>query len=154
MSYRERGLWASLAAMLLVWGWYFAVFSADWRAGRVDQGDAVGDFALAVVLLVALHIVTATALAIRGGHAADTPADNRERSFAQAAARPAYAVLSCAVVAVMLCAPVLIRIAEERGGLPGPGVAPVIVGNALLAALVLAETVNTGFQLYRFRRGA
>ena len=153
MSYREKALWVSLATMLLVWGSYFTGFVRDWQAGQIDQGRITGEFAAAVALIVVIQVGVAIVLSILAGREADEPADDRERGFALSAYRPAYILLVVLVVCIMLTAPVALRVLEEgRQTLP-PGVAPVLLGNALLAALVLSETVHAGWQLIRFRRG-
>lgn len=153
MAFREKMLWASLATTLAIWGWYFAGFVADLGAGRFDQGAATGSFVGTVVLLVVVQIAVAIAAAVFAGRDAQAPADDRERAFALAAYRPAYFVLSAAVVTLMLAGPVLLRIANEWTPAPPPGMAPVLLGNALLLALVLAELVHSGWQIIRFRMG-
>ncbi len=146
-------LWASLAVTLGIWGWYFIRFVGAMRAGIFDQGAATGDFAMSVTLIVIVQIVAATVIAIATGREANAPADDRERSFALAAYRPAYLVMTMGVVMLMLSGPVLLRIANEWQPAPPPGLAPILLGNGLLAVLVLAEIVHSGAQLVRFRMG-
>ncbi|MES2444173.1 MAG: hypothetical protein V4574_15200 [Pseudomonadota bacterium] len=153
MAFREKMLWASLAVTLGIWGWYFIRFVGAMRAGIFDQGAATGDFAMSVTLIVIVQIVAATVIAIATGREANAPADDRERSFALAAYRPAYLVMTMGVVMLMLSGPVLLRIANEWQPAPPPGLAPILLGNGLLAVLVLAEIVHSGAQLVRFRMG-
>ncbi|MDF7774619.1 hypothetical protein P1X14_05120 [Sphingomonas sp. AOB5] len=151
MTFREKILLSSMAITLVIWGWYFTGFIGALKAGRIDQGEATGDFVLAVIVLTVIHIVMATLVAIFSPKSANAPADDREKAYAIAAYRPAYFILSAAVVTTMLAGPVLLRIAGEMK--LDPELAPVVLGNAMLAALVLAELVHSGFQLVRFRIG-
>jgi hypothetical protein len=153
MAFREKMLWTSLAATLAIWGWYFSGFVTALRAGRFEQGAATGAFVQAVILIVVVHVVAAVVLAILSGRDAQAPADDRERAFALSAYRPAYLTLSALVVTLMLAGPVLLRIASEWTPAPPPGMAPVLLGNALLLSLVLAEAVHSGAQLIRYRVG-
>lgn len=154
MALREKALWTSLAAILLIWGWYFLSFASAFRAGRFDQAAETGNFIIAVVLIVFVQIVTAIILAIRSGGDGVSPADDRERHFALLGARAGYAVLGAIIVTLMLSAPILLRMALEwRPALPN-ALAPILLGNALLAAIVLADVTSTATQLYRFRKGA
>ena len=153
MAFREKMLWASLAATLGIWGWYFVRFVRALQAGNYDQGAATGDFISTVALVVVVHIVAAIVLAVVTGKEAGATADDREKAFALSAYRPAYYALSSAVVMLMLAGPVLLRIANEWQPAPPAGLAPVLLGNALLAALVLAELVHSGWQIVRFRMG-
>lgn len=153
MAFREKILWSSLAITLGVWGWYFLGFVAALRGGRFDQGAATGSFIGTVVLLVIVQVVAAIVIAIASGREAGRPADDREKSFALAAYRPAYITLSATVVTLMLAGPVLMRVALEWTPAPPHDLAPIVLGNALLAAIVLAELVHTGAQLVRFRMG-
>lgn len=153
MAFREKMLWASASATLLLWGWYFARFVTQLREGRFDQGVAVGDFVGTLILLVAVQIVAAIVLAILSGREAIAPADDREKAFALGGYRLAYFVLASLVVMLMLAGPVLLRIANEWTPAPPRGMAPVLLGNALLLALVAAELAHSGYQLFRYRRG-
>lgn len=153
MAFREKMLWASSAVTLLIWGRYFIGFSRDFRAGVFDQGDAIGAFVFAVILLVIAQVVVAIVLALVSGSEADARPDDRERQIALAAYRPAYFVLSAGVVVLLLWGPALLRIVTEWHEAAPPGMAPILLGNALLAALVLAELVHSGAQLIRYRRG-
>lgn len=153
MAFREKMLWASMIATLGIWGLYFLRFVQEIRAGHFDQSAATGDFIQTVGLIVAVHVIAAIVLAVISGKEANAPADDREKAFALAAYRPAYFTLSAAVVTLMITAPVLLRIASEWRPAPPPDLAPVLLGNALLAALVLAEIVHDAWQLARYRMG-
>lgn len=153
MAFREKMLWASLAGTLGIWGWYFAHFTAALSAGNFDQGEATGNFAMSVVLIVVVQIAAAIVIAIATGREAGAPADDREKSFALAAYRPAYLTLCMGVVMLMLSGPVLLRIANEWQPAPPPGLAPILLGNGLLFVLVLGEVVHSIAQLIRFRMG-
>ncbi len=152
MGFREKMLWGSMAATLLIWGWYFIGFARALRAGTLDPGVAFGSFVLTVIVLVVVEVAVAVVLAIASGREAEAPADDREKAYAVAAYRPAYFVLVTLIVALMLTAPIALRIGMEIPDLP-KGLASVLLGNALLASLVAAELVHSGAQLLRYRLG-
>jgi len=152
MAYREKVQWVSLATMLLVWGAYFARLAASLAAGRPIPGETLGGFAGAVVLLVVIQVAAIVAIAIHRPSEAEQPADPREREIERRAGSGAYAVLSLLVVAVMLATPLLTIVAPVALGRPSGTVAAMLVGNALLAALVLAAIVHSLWQILLFRR--
>lgn len=153
MSFREKTLWASMVLTLGIWGWYFARFFAAFQARNFDQGAETGHFAMSVFLIVIVQIATAIIVAIFTGRDAGAPADDREKSFALAAYRPAYLTMCMGVVMLMLTGPILLRIANEWQPAPPPGLTPILLGNALLFVLVLSEIVHSIAQLIRFRMG-
>ena len=153
MAFREKITWSSLLTTLVIWGWYFTGFVAALRAGHFDQGAAVGSFIQAVALIVIVQIVTSIVIAITSGRDAAAPADDREKAIALSAYRPAYFTLSACVVTLMVAGPILLRIANEWSPTPPADLAPVLLGNALLASLVLAELVHGGWQVIRYRMG-
>ena len=153
MAFREKTLWASLVSTLAIWGWYFAGFWGAMRASRYDQAAETGNFITAIFLIVVVQIVMAVVLALSSGKEADAPADDREKAIALLGYRSAYIALMLIVVMLMITGPILLRMAYPWSPAPPPGMAPVLMGNALLAALVIAEVANAVTQLYRFRKG-
>lgn len=153
MAFREKVAWTSLVTILAVWGWYFATLVAGFRAGGETFGDLAGRFVLAVILLVAIHIAAAIALAIASPREADAPADDRERGFALVAYRAAYFTLSTLVVITMLATPLIVHVAPTLLKGDPANVAAIVIGNAILFALVAAEAVHAGWQIVRFRMG-
>lgn len=154
MAFREKTLWASLVTTLAIWGWYFWGFAGAVQANRYDQAAETGNFVLAIILIVIVQIVMAGALALSSGREADAPADDREKAIALHGYRSAYFALMLIVVALMITGPILLRIAYDWTPAPPPSMAPVLMGNALLAALVIAEVANAVTQLVRFRKGS
>ena len=152
MAYREKVQWISLVIALLVWGLYFWRFAAMLAAGTLAPGEMLGGFAGAVILLVMLQVAAIVAIAIHRPSEAEQPADPREREIENRAGKTAYAVLSLAVVAVVLATPALTVIAPAALGRPTGGVAAMLVGNALLAALVLASIADSLWQIILYRR--
>ena len=154
MAYREKVQWVSLATSLIVWGLYFAQLAASLAAGQPAPGETLGGFIGAVILLVVIQVAAIIAIAIHRPSEAELPADPREREIEQSAGKGAYAVLSLAVVAIMLATPVLTVAAPAALGQPTGTVAAMLVGNALLAALVLASIVHSIWQIILYRRQA
>lgn len=154
MSYREKVQWASLATGLLVWGIYFAHFAVSLAVGQPKPGDALGGFIGAVIVLVILQIAAIIAIAVHRPSEAELPADPREREIEGRAAVVGYIVLCVAVVTVMLATPLLTVAGPAALGQPGGAAAAMLVGNALLAALVFASIVHSVWQLVLYRRQA
>lgn len=152
MAYREKVQWVALVTALLVWGIYFWRFARTLAAGTPAPGETLGGFAGAVILLVILQVAAIVAIAIHRPSEAEQSADPREREIENSAGNGAYAVLSLAVIAVMLATPVLTVIAPAALGHPTGAVAAMLVGNALLAALVFASIVHSLWQIVLFRR--
>ncbi|WP_157073672.1 hypothetical protein [Sphingomonas soli] len=154
MAFREKMLWTSLASTLAIWGWYFAGFADAVRASRYDLAAETGNFVTAIILIVVVQIIMAAALALTSGREANAPADDREKTIALLGYRSAYIALMLIVVMLMITTPILLHIAYEWTPAPPPSMAPVFMGNALLAALVTAEVANAVTQIIHFRRGS
>lgn len=153
MAFRERVAWTSLLITLAVWGWYFATLVAGMRGGGEMFGEVAGRFVLAVILIVVIHVATAIVLAIASPREADAPADARERGFALEGYRAAYFTLTTLVVVTMLAAPLIVRVGPALlRGTPAD-VTAILIGNAILFALVMAEVVQHAVQIVRFRIG-
>ena len=154
MSYREKVQWASLVTGLIVWGIYFARFAMSLAAGQPKPGDVLGGFIGAVIVLVILQVAAIIAIAVHRPSEAELPADPREREIEGRAAIAGYIVLCLAVFTVMIATPVLTISGPAALGHPGGATAAMLVGNALLAALVFASIVHSIWQLVLYRRQA
>lgn len=152
MSFREKMLWVSLIAETAIWGSY--LFDVGWLLSRglVDAEQALGGFIRSVIWLVVVEVVAATILAIMAPSDANAPEDARDRDFAATASVPAYNLLSLLVVGVMIATPAIVTAAPRWLSGDRETIYAVVIGNALLMALVLAHTVRTTAQLWRYRR--
>lgn len=154
MAFREKMLWGSLAATVAIWGWYFLGFLAALTGPRFDTGTEVGSFIFAVVALTVVQVVVAIVLAISSPAGARAPADDRDREFALRAYRPAFVTLSVLVAMLTVVAPLTMATAPAwLGGKPA-SVVPIVISNALLLSLVLAELVRSGTLVLLYRRGS
>lgn len=154
MSYREKVQWTSLVIGLVVWGVYFARFAMSLSEGHPAPADALSGFIGAVIVLVILQVAAIIAIAIQRPSEAELPADPREREIEGRAAIAGYIVLCVAVCAVMLATPFLTVAGPAALGQQGGMTAAMLVGNALLAALVIASVVHSTWQLALYRRQA
>ncbi|WP_447725039.1 hypothetical protein [Sphingomonas koreensis] len=154
MSFREKVQWTSLVTGLLVWGIYFAHFATSLAAGQRKPEDALGGFAGAVIVLVVLQVAAIVAIAVHRPSEAELPADPREREIEGRAAIAGYIMLCLTVCTVMLATPLLTVSGPAALGQPGGMTAAMLVGNALLAALVIASIVHSIWQLVLYRRQA
>lgn len=145
VGYRERALWASLAAVALVDTIYFAVVVYRWL--RDEPLTAAG----LTVLLVGIAIVL---LAIEIGFglankARREPMDERDEAIAAKSARLAYVVF---VTGVLVALGVHLLSADAQAG-PLLGI-PLIEVHLILASLVSAELVRYASALQRYRAGS
>ena len=154
MSYREKVQWVSLVTGLLVWSIYFARFAMSLAAGKPAPGEALGGFVGAVIVLVVLQIAAFIAIAVHRPSEAELPADPREREIEGRAGIAGYIVLCVTVFTVLIATPLLTVSAPAALGQPGGATAAMLVGNALLAALVIASVVHSIWQIVLYRRQA
>ena len=138
MSFREKTAWVSLLATGGVWGVYFWMLWPDLQ-DRSLQAGSVGLFIGGVVVLTIIQIIVAIALALAAGKAADAPMDERERLIDLKGAGAGFYALNAAC----LCASALWLI----------GASPLVMANAILAAMVLGEVIRSGFVIVGYRRG-
>lgn len=154
MSFREKVLWVSATAVLVIWGSYFLKLVASLRSGPADASDAIGGFIGSVIMLVIVQVAAVIVLAIASPGEANAPPDDRERAFDIGAGRPAYVTLSVLIVVIMLATPLIIPVAPTLVSGDPAVVAGLVIGNALLFALVMAELVHSGWQIVCYRRGS
>jgi len=129
MSFRQKIALTSIAALLLMYGWYFAEAWRAHEAGEVGVAASLGRAVLAVTGVAALQAIGATLVAIfsrqdRG------PMDERERLLSARAQQGAYWVLLTGALA-----------AAASGFLR---LSALDVANVALLAVVLAELVRYG----------
>lgn len=154
MAFRERMMWGSVMATVVIWGWYFRGFVRAIEGPSFNVGTELGNFILAVIALTVVQIVVAIILSIMSPKEADAPADDRDREFALLAYRPAFITLSALVATLTVVAPLTIATAPAwLAGKPDTLV-PIVISNVLLLALVLAELVRAGTLLFLYRRGS
>lgn len=153
MSFREKMVWVTLAVTLAVWGWYFVRVWGALADGEATGAAILGLFVRAVVLTIVLEVVVAIALAAAAPKAAEAPADERERLIELRATRTAYVILSVGVIGVALSAPMMATAGPQLLADPTDNLV-LILGNALLFALIGAELIKGAAQVVGFRRGA
>lgn len=129
MSFRQRIALVSVAALVIMYGWYFA---EAWQLRAIGQASVAATLGLALptVLGVALlQIVGAVLVAIFSGER-QAPMDERERLLAGRAQQGAYWVLLTGALAA------------AAGGFFR--LSALDVGNIALLAVVLGELVRYG----------
>ncbi len=152
MNFREKMLWVSIIAETVIWGSYLFDVGSLMARGTVDADQAYGGFIKSVILLVMVEVAAAIILALWTPSDANAPEDARDRDFAATAAVPAYNLLSILVIGVMVATPFIVTSAQRRLTGDPETIIAVVIGNALLLALVAAHVVNAGAQLWRYRR--
>lgn len=154
MAFREKMLWWSVATTVAIWGWYFWGFVRALEGPRFNVGAELGSFILAVIALTVVQIVVAIVLAISSPADASAPADDRDREFALLAYRPAFITLSVLVATLTVVAPLTMTTAPAWLGGEPDSLVPIMISNALLLSLVIAELVRAATLLFLYRRGS
>ena len=147
LSFREKSLWASLIAILVVFSPYFAINFSHLLTGDPEISDtfvAIGTFVAAVLFLVVIMVVLHILIALSTRYEDE---DERDRFIELTATRNAHWVLSVGVW-VTLAAPG----ASAIGWLPP--MSTLLFAHLIFAAFVLAEVVGIVSQLIQYRRGA
>jgi hypothetical protein len=148
LSFQEKSHWASLFAIVGVFGYHFHnVFGAVEAITTVElMVRLIGVIIVIVVIEIVLHIVIAVT-AIKD--AEDGGAlDERDVLVNTRAFRNAYVVLFIGVLHMIGYV-----IAGDLSSEPRWEVTPANTANLLLFVLVIAEIVNYASRLYYYRRG-
>ena len=136
MSFKEGLQWIILISVLLVYGVYFS------QAGVSREADVTAReiirFSYLTGLLIVLNIVGASVLASFKKYQ-DKPADERDRLIQWKSQSVASYVLTSGVLFSMACAHFF------------SGNSPVL--HALLGSLVVTQVVDSGLQIFYYRRG-
>ena len=142
LSFREASAWISLISILAVFGFYFTLVARAIDTGPMPPPAFLGEYIGAVVLLVfvqiALHVVAAVAIRVRGGDM-DTASDEREKLIQLKANRFGYFIVLAGAVMV--------------AGAIGFGVPGYWTANALVFAVALGELARFGAQVVYYRLG-
>ena len=150
MSFREKAAWISLGSTMVIWGFYFIVV---WGNLITRPGDwPVALFVECVIASVLVQGGLMGLMAWRTPRADRALDDEREIRIDGHATTTAYAVLTVLVLAVALASPIAVG-----GGIGGivaahPGEAATVLGQGLLAAIVLAEAVKSAVVVALHRR--
>ncbi|MEO9132081.1 MAG: hypothetical protein ABI240_12835, partial [Sphingomonas sp.] len=147
-------LWASAATTVVIWGWYFLGFVSALQGPAFNVGAEIGKFLFAVVALIVVQVAAAIVLAISSPTDAQAPADDRDREFALVAYRAAFVTLSVLIAALTVVAPLTMATAPAWLGGKPMNLVPIVISNALLLSLVIAELVRSATQLLLYRRGS
>jgi uncharacterized membrane protein len=148
LSFREKSVFASLLAVLFVYGGYFV----DLFTGMVPPslGAMLATSIGLVFALVIIEVVLHIAISLYDVKDADAAADERDLLISGRAARISQIVLSFGVILVI--GRIVIRGAMDEAS----GVMEVTlfeVANLLLFFFVLSESVNYAAKLFYYRRG-
>jgi hypothetical protein len=138
MSYQEWSIMGSLAAMLVVYGYYFAAVLR--HVGQLEF--ALGRLIFAVIAIVVIEIVYHIVLALETH---PEPKDERDVVIEAKAYRNAYFAYSTGAFLVIS--------AVIAAGLARVAITPFLVVNLVLLFMVLAEVVKLVTQLLYYRKG-
>lgn len=131
LSYREKSIWGSLIAILVVFGYYFATLAAPANGSQFDAAN-VGRLVLAVIAIVVIEIVYHILISVRSK---PEPKDERDIRIEGKSYRNAYFLLA-------------------SGAFLSPFAAtPFAIANMILLSMAIAEIGGFLTQLFYYRRG-
>lgn len=140
MAFREKVAWISLVTSLIVYAVYFALVVPRLSSGRLGGYEFVPWLSTAVSVIVVCQVGLRTLVAVRDPLGAKQPRDEREHMFALRADRAAFYTLE--VGALFAVFALLWR--NDAA----------VITNGVLFAIVLAEAVRSGFQVFDYRMSA
>jgi len=148
LTYQEKSAIASLAAVLLVFWFYFSGVLVLIRNDQLHAASASGLMIGAVVVLVIIEIVFQIAVAVFSG---GTATDERDKLIAAKAGRNSGILLGVGALTTIMA----ILASEIRGGLGDSEIAltPILIAQIIMLLMVLAQVFEYLSQLYYYRRG-
>jgi hypothetical protein len=144
LSFPEKSAAGTLIALVVVGSFWFFSIRELWQAGALNPAAmtalATGLTILLIVILAGYHIVIAAT-------AKPQVEDERDRMIAWRAGRIGGTVLGIAVIGIV--------VQILAGGVLGQAFSgsPVLIANALIAAVVVATIVELAAMLVFYRRG-
>jgi len=147
LSYQEKSILGSLAAMVVVYGYYFASVLHDTSQPALG-GGSVARLVFAVVAIIVIEIVYHIVLAVE---TKVEPQDERDVLIESKAYRNAYFLLATGAFLV-IGAVIMAGLANDSA----PTriiVTPLLTVNLVLFFMVLAELAKFLTQLFYYRRG-
>jgi hypothetical protein len=152
MSFREKSIWISLIATLLIFGDYFLnLISLGGLPADAAKTAALGLSLRALFLIIIVEIIFQGMLAVTNRKAAELGADERDKLFEYKGNNFGYTVLVIGVF-ITLGRIVFLEInpefIEQSNGLT----IPLLTAHILLFSFILSEVVRFSAQLYYYRR--
>ncbi|MDR3748491.1 MAG: hypothetical protein P4M04_10100 [Acidobacteriota bacterium] len=148
LSYQEKSVWGTLAAMVVVYGYYFSAALHD--VGRPEFGTgSLGRLIFAVIALIVIQVVYHIALALESR---PEPKDERDTLIESKAYRTAYFFLTTGI-SLLAAAIIVINTFALHSREAWGTVTPFAIVNLILLAMVLAESAKLLTQLFYYRRG-
>ena len=139
MSFREKSIWVSLVATILIFGYYFANVFSYFTSFDVNNRELVGLFIGVVVLMVIVEVVLHIILAIAFKKETMEAEDERDNLIRLKATKVSYFVL---VFGIWMMAISLLLSAS-----------PVAMANIIIFFFILAEIAGFSTQLFYYRKG-
>ena len=139
MSFREKIHWVTLVTMIVAFGWYFLAYPWGLAPSPAGLWASAGMLLPVTIAIIVAMTIASAWMAIRTPAEANLKEDERDRSIHYRGTHYAYYPL---VVGVWVS---IFALFWNAG--------PAVQLNLLLAAVVLAELMRIGVQLYLYRRG-
>jgi hypothetical protein len=152
MSFREKSIWISLIATLLIFGDYFLnVISLGGLPADAAKTAALGLSLRALFLIIIVEIIFQGMLAVSNRKAAELGADERDKLFEYKGNNFGYTVLVIGVF-ITLGRIVFLEINPEFIEQTNWLTIPLLTAHILLFSFILSEVVRFSAQLYYYRR--
>jgi hypothetical protein len=136
LSQRELSIWGSLAATLVVYGYYFAEILTARRPSEFDRISLIR-LMFAVFVIVVIEVVYHIAISLISKA---EPKDERDILIEGKAYRLSYFLLVADLFMLM-------------GTVVLVGLTPFLIVNLMLVSVVVSEIVKSVTQLFYYRRG-
>jgi cytochrome bd-type quinol oxidase subunit 2 len=143
MSYKEKGLIASLGITLLIFGWY--LYGAFSNLSLNSELPGFVDIIILLVWIVVLETIIQSFLAIKNKSQLE---DERDKLIEKVSYRYSYGVLSVCIWFLMVGV-LLNKWFDSHLMLT----TPYAMFHLLLLSFVLSEVIRFGTQLYYYRKG-
>jgi len=140
MSFREKIAWVSLAGIAIAFAPYFALVAAYRGPAPVFPFYSGGLLVAVTILTIVIVTAGSIGVALTNVREANAPKDERDRAIARAASASGYRILM-PLLFVALVGTFL-------------GWSAAALANAVLGAIVLAEVVRCGTEVFLYRKGA
>ena len=139
MPFREKVLWIGLSATLVIWIPYFWMLGKDLAAGAPEPNTIFWRMISAIIVSIVFSVALIAVAATTNPKGASLQPDERESLFEHRANTVGYYVLALCVV--------MVAIGSFWGW------SALVIANAILASLLIADVIRGTVELIALRRG-
>lgn len=152
MTMREKVAWISVAAAMVIFGWYFWSVWADFSARSLDGNALFRRFLWCLGAAVAVMLPASIIAARLGGQDFDPPPDELETLIESRSNRIGLALLEVSIVGVVLMSVWITDIARAHFATDPAGATALMLVNLMLFATASAATLREIVTIIQYRR--